>query len=685
MAGFLFGGALLGLAAIAWPLYLHFRRRRQQVQIVPSLRLFVRVQKLNRRLQMQQLLLLIARLAMLVALVLIISQPFVRTRRSLPLPFAEGMRQPPAQVGILIDDSLSALHGTVHGSRLDLSRAWLTRQIESFPATTHFRLISTTCPFPSMPMSRQEALRALDTYRILPRRGEAALALQRLAADLGGELGCILVAAPRSLQLWQDLTPDTDLQQPLPVHFLDTSSHRHEIYIDQVTHDNANLVQVRLQGNPDRMAGRELMLLWQQTQSRSYTLTPHDALRGWAQLALPESPPDTVFELAVVDEVDHPWHRFWFRIARQGRSLDSAIIVRQPDPPGITADNLITAILQAGFPAMPIQHVDAGATMARQLPPAPVIICIGDEAPSSVGRWLQDRYDQGATILCFPSAGDSAHGPPKLPWYPHWRPVEELQAANARPLQVIEPRRLPVPGLDELILSGLADMPVNLYAPVDEGRQQSDIVLATRDGRPLVRVEQTEGSGKLVLIQVPLNLRDGSPMFHPLFPLLVARLLHSAAQASQESLEALVGESVSVGIWFERNRIDGELMTPQGERLDVRVEHGEQRFLPIDAAGIYRLVEDGTTSSRPANYPRESDPRLASREEWARARPNTRVVWYDPMALVNGQAVVRLGDRDHQAEARTYDLGPLAGLVLLIALALEAVMLWRIWQGRRQP
>ncbi len=64
MFGFLAGFALLGAATVAWPLYLHLRKeRRSRVQVVPSLRLFQRRIVRSRWRQLNQLLLLLSRMA----------------------------------------------------------------------------------------------------------------------------------------------------------------------------------------------------------------------------------------------------------------------------------------------------------------------------------------------------------------------------------------------------------------------------------------------------------------------------------------------------------------------------------------------------------------------------------------------------------------------------------------------
>ncbi|MBT4821032.1 MAG: hypothetical protein HON70_35305, partial [Lentisphaerae bacterium] len=82
MFGLLFSTAMFGLATIGWPVYLHVRKRReQQIQIVPSLRIFGFTSQRARKMRLQQLVLLLARAAILIFLFALVAQPFVNSKR----------------------------------------------------------------------------------------------------------------------------------------------------------------------------------------------------------------------------------------------------------------------------------------------------------------------------------------------------------------------------------------------------------------------------------------------------------------------------------------------------------------------------------------------------------------------------------------------------------------------------
>ena len=75
--GILVSGALLTLASIGWPVYLHFRNRKNiQIQRVPSLRLFGFSKKRTKRILFEHLLLLLSRCLMLAALAILLAKQF---------------------------------------------------------------------------------------------------------------------------------------------------------------------------------------------------------------------------------------------------------------------------------------------------------------------------------------------------------------------------------------------------------------------------------------------------------------------------------------------------------------------------------------------------------------------------------------------------------------------------------
>ncbi|MHC4501712.1 MAG: BatA domain-containing protein, partial [Planctomycetota bacterium] len=266
MVGFLAAGVLGGLVAIGWPLYLHLRKRQKPVvQMIPSLRLFDTAKRLTRFTLFERIILLAARVLFLVFLCLLLAQPYFETERHLSLPRLDE-RSADCCVGLLLDDSLTALHGPVGETRLDMSRTWFRKQLGELPARARVTIALASFPYPTRPMSKAGASELLDRVRVIPRAGRAAKGLARLHEQLRGKKGAIVVAAPRDGALWQDLSEGTDLESAAKVYFVDTTDRRLSWLIESIepaSHsgggDGGDGWVLNLLGDPEAMADAELV------------------------------------------------------------------------------------------------------------------------------------------------------------------------------------------------------------------------------------------------------------------------------------------------------------------------------------------------------------------------------------------------------------------------------------------
>src|SRR5262245_61311915 len=203
MVGFLAIASLTGIAAAAWPIYLHLRReRRVRLQEVPSLRIFRWRTRPARRKRVEDLLLLAARVGAITALALLAAQPFLSTTRKLPLLPLGDVENENRLLGLVIDDSLSSLHGATEGARFENARAWLLGQLEVLPESVDVSVATTTYPRPTSPLARDDAISLLAKMRPVMKEGNASEALSRMAELVRGRGGALVVAASREEGLW---------------------------------------------------------------------------------------------------------------------------------------------------------------------------------------------------------------------------------------------------------------------------------------------------------------------------------------------------------------------------------------------------------------------------------------------------------------------------------------------------
>src|SRR5262245_1857302 len=226
MVGFLAIASLTGIAAAAWPIYLHLRReRRVRLQEVPSLRIFRWRTRPARRKKVEDPLLLAARVGMVTALALLTAQPFLSTARKLPLPSLGGVEEENRLLGLVIDDSLSSLHGATEAARFESSRAWLLGQLDLLPDSVDVSVATTTYPRPTPPLTRDDARSLLAKMRPVMKEGNANEALSQMAELVRGRGGALVVAASRDEALWPP-APGGGPGRIRRAYFLDTTDCR---------------------------------------------------------------------------------------------------------------------------------------------------------------------------------------------------------------------------------------------------------------------------------------------------------------------------------------------------------------------------------------------------------------------------------------------------------------------------
>jgi hypothetical protein len=687
MFGFLVAGALAGLATLAWPIYLHVRRRQRLVQSVPSLRLFRQTRLQRKRIHLQQVLLLLCRVVLLAALCLLVAQPFVRSPRPLPLPLAAGEAQPAPTLALLVDDSLAAAEGDAGGSRLAQARAWLLPQLAAQSPGTRVRLATTTCPFPSPPLALADAVAAVEALAPLPQEGDAPQALARLVATVAGQTGCLLVVAPRQSSLWRGLAAEPDAAPGMALHWLDTTTWQNPCYLRRVepgpSAGGGTSLLCQLGGPREELPGHTI-LAWQDEQELArVTITPHDALRGAAVLPLPPTPPGSVLRVRVQAAYEHPWLT-WYQSAEAAQATAQRVaLIRPPTPAGLAADHLLTALLQAVAPQLALDHLDAQQPPAQELSAAGAVIWVGAAPGPAWAAWLEQQFSAATRVLCVPLPDSAAvAGAPHPTWFPAWRAVREV-AGERQSLRVTRPDDPGAPALDALLLAGLAELPYRLLAELAPAPGTQPL-LVDGQGSPLLTWTRVGPAAGVVATAWPLELSAGSPVFHPAFPLLVRQLLLATAGTARAPGQAPeVGTAVELAAWFGRTELAGTLVLPDGGRLPVAATPAQPQYLPLDQAGVYRVELAHAELRQAANVRRPADDAIFTAEEWAAAHPDLPIRWLTPTDGLTPASYQRLG-AGAAADALAYDLTPVAVALFLLAALGEVVLLWLAWRHDRQ-
>lgn len=687
MFGFLAGFALLGLATTAWPLYLHLRRRRERrVQTVPSLRLFAPESVRTRRRGVQQLVLLLSRVGILASLSFLVGQPYLESDRELPFPPVSGHMEPELFLGLVVDDSISALHGEEEAGRLEKSRTWLLEQLARLPDTVRISIVTTSHPQPTGFLAKPVAASLLRRLSFISKEGNGCDALWRMAKRLHGRQGALVVAAPLERSIWPFADPRDGRKTIEKIFFFDTTPYRLEAAIRRAAPQVGEVVWLcELAGDQDALVGKRLELknrdgrrVWK------HEISVHEALSGNVVVDMEELP-RSAYEISLSGQgASHCWRHYFIAAgSRATRATRAARFALVADDASL-GTRIVGATIEALRPEIPKAFVPFSSTSSSEIPDvsAAVIFGIGAVPPGLI-TWLERQIDAGIHVVCFPSPEDTptvqADGDLRWERLPGWGEAILLDD-DAAPFE-IEVAHLPESHrFDELLLGELNVLNLRSFRePLFARRGRS--VISTRSGETLLSFTSPNPRSSIWALGAPITMEAESLIYHPLFPLLLDWMLFPFRRPADNSHgSVLVGENANFATWFDRELFGAELVLPSGTIVPLRKG---LNWYPVSAAGIYELRFEDRSEYRVANYPRASDSGTLARESWNEVSPARRTVWLSEGEFFAAGELAEISIPAGSKAAERYDLSVLMALLLLTCLAVEAFVLAACW--REEP
>jgi len=691
MPGLLFSGALLGLATVAWPVYLHFRKRRNQiVQVVPSLRIFGYSRRQARKLRLQQFFLLAARVLTLLSLFLLVAQLYWKTERRLPLPLTGGAGDDTVCLGIVIDDSLTAFHATARESRLDASKKWLTAQLANLPPVARVCVAPTSFPHPTPFMSRDEALDFLGRMQIVPQPGDAVQSLRNLVLQMSGKRGKVVIAAARSSALWKDLSEELAFERPVEVLFFDVTDCRADCIIrslDYEIHANGTEKWVcRVVGEPNKIKGRQLVLTDAQGASKAMAISLPDAIKQKVVVQTGRAGGAKRCAIKLVADWDHPWFAYYARSRTVGAGMNAVAIFRGAGEQALAAEKILTAGLIAVRPEVSVQHPGEATGDDVSLPDVSAMVFVGASAWNpTLQSWLERQVERGVRILWIPLREGQTAAPAgaERPGIvcPQWGQPTAVQAQDVHPLRLM-PEAGVRHGLESLLLSGLADMNFGTLMAPRLG-EAAETVLAGKNDQAVIAATQLNAQSSVWAFGFPASLEDGSIAYHPFFPFLLDRVLFVGARAESAGVGVpTVGEGVDLCKWFGRKELDGVLVAPDESETPVKASLLRPASFYVSLPGRHVLKMEGQEVVRQANARREPATRDFTAEEWAAAWPEVRATWLGRDGVVDLSDAPVIAATGSAEPRQRYDLSPVLMACLLAFLFLESVFLAGNWRAR---
>lgn len=647
MIGFLAAGALVGLAGLAWPLYLHlFRRRQPHIVVVPSLLLFALERRLDRRRRVSDLLLLLSRLLILTALCLLVARPWLRTHWGLPLPALDQNRR---VLGVVLDTSLRALGRDAKGTRFEQQRDWLVGRLETLPPDVAVALTTTAQPMAAPLLSPPEAVRLLAAMHPAPVAGDVSEGVRVMQEQVAGIPSLLCVVASRDLDLW----PDEAQRARLLIH--DTTDLASPRGIRQVTWEptDPDGFEVELFGFDAADATLpEVVFTAPGGQETTRPATAQEVMQGCLRAVLPNLPRDRTLSVALAGSAG-PWDRWYVAGEAALTGSDTCWLVADESPPSQTAKALVVAALQAVRPNLRLQ-VFTTATLATAPPRAPgLLVLLALASPPPVVEQAAARVLAGegrVCVFCPPTGGDFVG-------YLGWGLATEAADSPVSPGAAAE-GWLPVEGLE---LSGLADLRLPRFR-LPQAAGEGVSLLTTAVGPVAVGMERDRG--RVVACGVPLDLGTDSPAFHPVFPHLLAGLI-CGETVRRGTAGWTVGDQPTVAELFGIPDASGEVVAPDGKGRHLA--QGSDRVF-LDRPGLWKLTGKGSVAG--VNLPRPSPTPPLSAADWVARRPGLEVTWTTPETDLGDPALyLREGSRE-----MAYDASAVAAILLLIGLAGEALL-----------
>lgn len=687
---------LIGLLAAAIPLLLHLRRSKQTRPVPFSFTRFFDEQflKATRRARLQDLLLMILRMALIALLALALAQPLLRSG-----PLAGLLNVGQAQrVVLVVDDSASMRRAGVNGTMLDHAKAQaqaivaslsaargdaaavvLAGQREAGPVTLFDQLTTDLDAVRRAVASVQ----ATDTGTDL---GRAVATARRLAG--GDPRTRIIVLSDMQASGWDasaaDMAPDsTVLFIAVPA---GPGGASHNLAVDAV--------QI---GSARPMIGVPFTFRALLTNHDTRPHTRRVQLHAGDQIVATrevELPPQRGLIVRFVHRFTDPgWHacRIAFDATQEGDALAAddqrhvavhvqrhlRVLAINGSPSAIAVQDelfFLAAALRAGRSDEQGVQLDVATptdTDTAKLADYPVLVLANvGVLPDPVAVALRQYVDGGGSLLI--TGGDRYAGTDGLV-----PPAEVI--TEAAPLGEVDDAHAAVAGLD--LRAGLQRL--RIERRLDVATEDAQVLIAAADGSPLL-IERRRGAGRVLQWTSTLD-RDWTDLpVQPVFVPLVHRWLTYLAQPTLErGLFARTGDRVALQLstWGQAlpqvRRPDGELAYP--------VPQGPATAWLDDTtmAGVYHVgpppgQADGQAAMMLAVNlpPQESALAPLSRDAVAATMPGD-VTW----EYVTASA----GDVQNPA------LAPGAGLwdvLLVLALAAAVIEPWianRWGRGRRSP
>jgi hypothetical protein len=363
-------------------------------------------------------------------------------------------------------------------------------------------------------------------------------------------------------------------------------------------------IEVRLEGESAALQGRSLITEVNGTQKARQALTGGSVER--VEIGeLPVGEHRLAVRLEPADDLASDDARFALL-----RRVEPKVLVVAADVQGDDARYFGAALQALARPRFDVETALPGALATRQLSDFAAIVVsdaglLNDAAASAVDKYVQ----AGGALLMTLGARAAQRGTV---------PVSgaKLAGGSARNDSTSPTRIASIEQSHAVLRDPGAWLRIRFFRHVAvEAPENARVLLSLENGTPLM-LEQTLGSGRLLLFTSPLDRQWNDLAIHPLFVRFVAEATAWLAGARFDAASATVGTPLDASVL---RRGGGQVFDPRGERGNVLGSEGSLRFIP-EMSGFYEVRGGGRSDFIAVNVdPRESllvPLDSAARERW---------------------------------------------------------------------
>lgn len=621
---FLAPAVLAGLAALSLPVIIHLlnKLRVREVHWAAMRFLLTAAQRNQRRLKMQDLLLLILRCAALALLVFAFARPTFKSADKAGAAAADG----PLSVMVLLDQSASMGASDGVQTRFEAARASALTFLEGLPSGSSAGLLLAHNGYAS-PVARPSrnlslVRRNTELARLTDRGTDFQPALRAAVETLRGLSGRreIHLFTDNQLSGWAKLESIREFLKAAP----EINVVIHAAAPASTSADNLALTSL----TPDTaipVAGQPFRVLVEVTNFGS---APVDGVR--VTLAVDGDAPSAD---AVIDRLAPGGSRFVPLLVRLPASGFHALTAAIPSD-RLTFDNRRVFALEIAPPRdvlvvesrsgpapwqgsghflatalAPVDEADApshylrvirttaaGVDASKLSGYSSIFLCVAEPLPDAVVAALADYVRSGGGLIVMPGDATPASAYASAPW-PDLLParLEPPVESAAGALEAGPYNAALLTPWNDRASGNLSAIRVARFFPLVEPAPQSSVLLRGADGSPFI-LERTVGRGRVVLFAAPPLPGWTNLPLHPAFVPLMHRLYAATARTSSTRLNLAPGETFQAVVPIEQLNRDVYVRGPSPDARPAAVGRvelvGTQAMLRIRdtaAAGRYAV------------------------------------------------------------------------------------------------